>query len=504
MVELVIRPLLEFNRRMKRHTLTLLLIVLLPLVLLAEARPTNYSLILTHVTIIDMTGSLPRPDMTVVITGNRIAGLGRSGEIQLPQSARVVDTSGKYLIPGLWDMHAHTVYDRATDVERTLLPLFVANGITGIRDMGSTISIEQINRWRRSAADGNLMAPRIIVGQQVDGIGGPKVSYVYRVTNESEARTAVHRIKREGFDFAKVYGRLSREMYFAVAEEAKRESIPFAGHVPPSVSLCEASNAGQKSIEHLYDILTDASTDEARLRRTWVEREARVLALNGRAMPPELEEQEFSLLAEAMNTYSEEKAARLFALLARNGTYECPTLVIHHTWGSLAAPTLLNDTRRRYVPVRQRRSVNLYLDAARTWSADRKSFVNRLYQTRLRLVGAMSRAGVDIIAGTDTADGYPVAGFSLHDELGLYVQAGLTPMEALRTATYNPAKYFGMLDSLGTIEQGKIADLLLLDANPLDDIANTMRIDAVVLNGRLLPREVLQRMLAAIEAAANR
>jgi imidazolonepropionase-like amidohydrolase len=205
-----------------------------------------------------------------------------------------------------------------------------------------------------------------------------------------------------------------------------------------------------------------------------------------------------------MNTYSEKKAARLFSLLARNGTYECPTLVIHHTWGSLAAPTLLNDPRLRYVPVRQRRSVNLYLDAARTWSAERKAFVNSLYQRRLRLVSAMSRAGVDIIAGTDTAHGYPVAGFSLHDELGLYVQAGLSPMEALRTATYNPAKYFGTLDSLGTIEQGKIADLLLLDANPLENISNTQRISAVILNGRYLPKETLQKMLAAVEAAANK
>lgn len=450
-----------------------------------------------------MTGSAPKPDVSVVVTGNRIAALGKAGEVSVPEDARVVDATGKFLIPGLWDMHAHTVYDKAGDVERTLLPLFVVNGVTGIRNMGSSVALEQLKRWRRSAVDGNLLAPRVVIGQQVDGVGGPEVSFVYRVKNESEARAAVRRIKREGFDFVKVYGRLSREMYFAVAEEARRQGVPFAGHVPPSVSLSEASDAGQKSIEHLYDILTDASTDEARLRKAWVEREAKILALNGRAVPPELEEQEFSLLAEALDTYSEEKAARLFALLARNGTYECPTLVIHRTWASLAAPALLDDPRLRYVPVRQRRSVGPYLDAARAWSSERKAFVERLYQARLRLVGAMRRAGVEFLAGTDTAYGYPVAGFALHDELGLYVQAGMTPMEALRTATYNPARYLGLLDSLGTVEQGKIADLLLLDANPLENITNTQRINAVILDGRYLPKETLERALASVEATAN-
>jgi imidazolonepropionase-like amidohydrolase len=487
-----------------RNILALLLSILFSVATAAQSIPATQSLVLTHVTIIDMTGSAPKPDMTVVITGNRIAALGKSGEIPAPPNARVVDASGKFLIPGLWDMHAHTTYARASDVEKTFLPLLVANGVTGIRNMGSTISLEQINRWRRSAAEGNLLAPRIVIGQQIDGVGAPNVSSVYRVKSESEARAAVQRIKREGFDFVKVYSRLSREMYFAVAEEARQQGIPFAGHVPASITLFEASNAGQKSIEHMYDLLTETSTDEARLRKAWVEREARILALKGKPMPPELEEQEFTLLAEALDTYSEEKAARLFAVLARNVTYECPTIVIHRTWGSLAAPTLLNDPRLRYVPVKQRGSVNFYLDAARTWSAERKSFVNRLYQTRLKLILAMRRAGVEIIAGTDTAYGYPVAGFALHDELELYVQAGLTPMEALRTATYNPAKYFGQLDSLGTIEPGKFADLVLLDANPLESIANTQRINAVVLNGRFLPREVLQSIFVAVEAAANK
>ena len=486
-----------------RTTRALLLAILFSASIVAQTKPATKSLVLTHVGVITMTGAPLQPDMSVVITGNRISALGKNGEISVPQDAQIVDATGKFLIPGLWDMHVHTIYEKTSDVERALLPLFVANGITGIRNMGSPVSLSQINRWRKKAADENLIAPRFFIGQQVDGPGGPDVSFVYRVRNESEARTAVRRIKHEGFDFVKVYGRLSRETYFAVADEARQQSIPFAGHVPPSVSLYEASDAGQKSIEHMYDLLTDASTDEERLRKAWVERETRILALRGETAPPDVEEQEFSLLAQALDTYSEEKAARLFTHLARNGTYECPTLVIHRTWSSLADPASFNDPHLRYVPVKQRRSVNFYLNPARVWSSERKAFIKRLYQARVKLVGAMHRAGVEFIAGTDTGDGYPVPGFALHDELGIYVQAGMTPMDALRTATYNPAKYFGLLGSFGTIEQGKIADLVLLDANPLENIMNTRRINAVILSGRYLRKETLQKMLASVEATAN-
>jgi amidohydrolase family protein len=486
------------------HLFALLLTILLPALLTARAHQANRQLVLIHVTVIDMTGAPPKSDQTVIIAGNRIAALGKDGEMSVPPGSQVIDATGKFLIPGLWDMHTHTVYARADDTERTLLPLLVANGITGIRNMGSINSLEQINNWRNSAADWKLAAPRIIIGQQVDGFGGDNVSFVYRVKGASDARTAVRRIKREGFDFVKVYGRLSRDEYFAVADEAKRLNISIAGHVPTAVNNGEASDIGQKSIEHLEGMLFSVSLDESRIRREWLEYEAKTIALNGKPATSELELQQFNLITQAINTYSAEKAVSLYKTFVLNETYHCPTLVIHRAWGSLSNPGFFNDASLRYVPKRQRQSVNTYLDASRSWSMERKAVAERLYKYRLRMVGEMNRAGVKLLAGTDTAYGYPVAGFGLHDELALFVQAGLSTMEALQTATINPAKFFGRETELGTIEKGKLADLILLDANPLEDISNTKKINAVVLNGRVLDRNALDKVLIEIEAAANK
>jgi Amidohydrolase family len=324
------------------------------------------------------------------------------------------------------------------------------------------------------------------------------------VKGASDARAAVRRVKREGFDFVKVYGRLSRADYFTVADEARRLNISFAGHVPTSVNNAEASGAGQKSIEHLEGMLFSVSSDESRIRREWLEYEAKIIALKGKPAPPELEVQQFRLITEGIDTYNAEKAASLYKTFVLNETYQCPTLVIHRAWGSLSNPAFFNDALLRYVSKRQRQSVNLYLEPARSWSMERKAIVERLYKYRLRMVGEMNRAGVKLLAGTDTGNGYPVAGFALHDELALFVQAGLSPMEALQTATINPAKFFGRETELGTIEKGKLADLILLDANPLEDISNTKKINAVVFERAFTDRHALEKMLIEIAAAANK
>src|SRR5258705_6969090 len=214
---------------------------------LLPAQPRTSStqvLVFTHVTVIDATGAEPKPDMTVVIRDGRIAELGRSGKIRPPKGARVVDASGKFLIPGLWDMHVHEWNKEA------FFPLFIANGVTGVRDMFSPLP--QIKQWRADVAAGTTIGPHIVAaGIIVDGPNPPCAPCSIAVSNDAEGRKTVLQVKEMGSDFIKGYSTLPRDAYFAIADEAKRQNMVFAGHVSEFVSAAEASDAGQKSIDKL-------------------------------------------------------------------------------------------------------------------------------------------------------------------------------------------------------------------------------------------------------------
>ena len=488
-----------------RNLFAYVLVILLSASAIAQY-PASQSIVLTHVTVIDMTGASPKPNMTVVIMGNRITALGKSDEIPLPQNARVVDASGKFLIPGLWDMHVHLNYETVRQVEQSLFPLLVANGVTGVRDMWNLHDVEgmkQITNWRKRMAADEIIAPRLAaVGRGIDGPAGGN-AYI-RVKNESEARAAVRRIKREGYDFVKIYSNLSRESFFAIADETKKQNLPFAGHVPFTVGAVEASDAGMRSMEHLLETLTPASTMGAELKKAELELLKKISALNGKPLTAELEEEDRRIVERFIDTYSDEKAASLFARFAQNDTWQCPTLVSFQMSASVGNKDLFKDPRIKYVPLSVRAKDKQYLDAMLSWSEKEISMRKKFYKLRLRQLNAAHHAGVKFLAGTDATSTFPVHGFSLHDELALFVQAGLAPMEALQTATLNPAKFLGLTDSLGTVEKGKLADLVLLDANPLGDINNPKKIAAVIINGRYLRRETLDKMLADVEAAANR
>jgi imidazolonepropionase-like amidohydrolase len=315
------------------------------------------------------------------------------------------------------------------------------------------------------------------------------------VHNSAEGREAVRDLQRQGADFIKVYNRLRREAYFAIATEAKALGIPFAGHVPFSISAREASNAGQKSIEHLFNILFACSAQEDELMQL----KARSLASDDSTERRTLRH---NYLRAVLDSYSEQKAQALFALFARNGTWQTPTLVQRRAY-ALPDAALASDPRLQYIPRTMRWRFDAKQDARiQGRDAEGREIERRYYEMDAALIAPMRRAGVRFLAGTDSPDPYALPGFSLHDELAQLVTAGLTPLEALQAATSNAAEFLGLQESLGTITPGKLADLILLDADPLADIHNTRKISAVIVNGNYLPRSTLDKMLADTAAAA--
>lgn len=238
---------------MKRLSLWFLLFSLFgAAVPLSTRQPAPTLLAIIHVTVIDATGAEAAPDQTVIIKGDRISSMGKTGEVAIPNDASTVDASGKFLIPGLWDMHVHTLQEGRPEL---FFPLFIASGVTGVRDMGSPPhELRGIRRLREQIEEGKLLGPRIVAaGPLVDGPSPMFPELSIAVASETEARQVVNDLTSGGADFIKVYSLLTRDSYFAVADEARRRDIPFAGHGPESVSAAEASDAGQGSIEHQWD-----------------------------------------------------------------------------------------------------------------------------------------------------------------------------------------------------------------------------------------------------------
>jgi hypothetical protein len=473
----------------------LLLIVVLSVVATGQngsrAPETNESrtnpIYIAGVTVIDTKNGKELPDRTVIVAGDRITGVAKTKDARLPPGAKVVDGRGKFLIPGLWDMHVHTFAPERRD---TYFPLFLANGVTGVRDTGAWIPLPEIRQWREELANGQLLGPRIIgvAGPLVDGpgtkhirTGGPPndtgTSGSISVGNAREARAVVAHLQQQGADFIKIYDQLPREAFFAIADEARRRGMTFMGHVPFAVTMAEASNAGQRSMEHLGAAILECAP---KLRDELASGKEPLL-----------------LSERALEGCDPGRMTSLFALLAKNGTWQVPTLVVERF---TETPHPEQDPRLKYVirPIRDEWTVMLR-NVRRN-----PEFLHRVFLLKLQIVTAMRAQGVRFLAGTDTPS-FPgtIAGFALHDELQLLVRAGFTPAEALESATCDAAEFMGKQNDFGSVAPGKVADLVLLNANPLTDIRNTTSISAVFLMGEEFDRSALDAMLKKAEAAVT-
>jgi imidazolonepropionase-like amidohydrolase len=412
-----------------------------------------------RVTVVPMDRERLLKNWTVVVADGRIRDLGPSSAIKTPKGATLIDGRDKYLMPGLADMHAH-IWEEAE------LPLFLANGVTTIRNMfGGPIHL----RWKERIAAGDLVSPTIYTaGPIIDG--NPPVWPGAVVENRTQARETVTRQYAAGYDFLKAYSRLSREAYDAVIQEGAAQGLSVSGHVPDSVGLAAALRSGIKSIEHLsgYEVLAKKQ-----------------IGPGEEAIWARLDESQFAAVARET---------------AKSGTWNCPTLVLYQHRIAPGEPeflrTLIERPEMRYVSpetVRQWYPENNYLKSsspARAASSRGKGDI-----MRKKLVKALHDAGARLLLGTDCGNPFVVPGFSVHLELRNFVDAGLSPFEAIRAGTSGAAEFMNAGAEFGTVAKGSRADLILVEGNPLEDVSNVDKRAGVMIRGKWYSQAELQNQL---------
>lgn len=440
------------------------------------------------VTIVDVEQGKLLPHRTVLIEDGVITSVIQSKGAPTKSGADVIDAGGKFLIPGLWDMHTHITH---TDVD---FPLYIANGVLGIRSMGG--AQDQVFAWQAKLKDGSLFGPMAFVsGPILDGPHGPvqPASYGVRIGTAEEGRVEVDTLKSRGADFVKVYDGLSRDSYFAIAAEANKIRLPFAGHVPDDVTILEAVHAGQRSIEHEIEHRGESTAEQELMeRRRSQDFMAEAMKTGNYTLIPDGIAREGNVW---LKSFSQERADALYRALAQNRTYLCPTLVTGY-WVAYGDDVASKpDARQRFIDpktlVYWQPSMNM-LTKYRTPAYE--EWVKAKYTKLLKQIPRQQALGVQLLAGTDLTVPYTYPGSSVHDEIRLFASAGLTPLQALQTATRNPIQFFGLQSSLGSVDTGKQAELVLLDGNPLADLKNLDQIQAVITHGRILRKPELKAL----------
>jgi imidazolonepropionase-like amidohydrolase len=418
----------------------------------------------THVGVVDGSDSTARVDQTVIVRGTRITAVGPSRSTAVPSGTRVIDGRGRFLIPGLWDMHVHT----SVVGGRALLAMYVVNGVTGVRDMAG--DWDTLTTWRREIAAQRLVGPRIVAsGPYLEG-GDVPIPHILTRTPE-EGAAGVDSLVKLGVDFIKVHGQLTRPTYFAIARRAREKGIPFAGHVSQAVGSADASDSGQHSIEHMLGIPVPCTAAES-------------IALRPRYT-----------VQSAVGRCSSRDLASLYARFVRNDTWVTPTFTAAYEVAGWPNRVVPGDSLAHYLPASLVQFVAQIFPMPDSVPPGADSVGRAMFAKRLAQAATMRRAGVHILTGTDAPLRNSPPGFGLHEELALLVRGGMSAFDAIRAATIEPARYLGIQDSVGTISAGKVADLVLLGGNPLRDIRQTRRVIAVVANGRYIDAAERMRLL---------
>lgn len=438
--------------------------------------------LLKNVNIVDVENGKLLVNKHILITDSIITEIFDGKKQVKIKADTVIDGKGLFLMPGLWDMHTHIWNDVNT------FPLFIANGITGVRGMFEQMS--NVNTWRANAATGKKEGPQLFVAGPI--VDGPKPVWPNSVAvkDAATARKAVDSLKNKlKVDFIKVYSLLSRESYFAIADECKKQNISFAGHVPNELTILEAAIAGQKTQEHLYGFI-EAAGDSAEYWYNYQQGKIKDSNFSSRAKRKEF----------LFRTYNEEKLKSILQQIKKTDTWICPTLTVNHGIANINDTNLLNDSRMSYMGKFMRDFWDYRKDFRfKSWTEKDFAQSKQESQLKLKIIKLIHEAGIPILAGTDIPNPHCYPGFSLHTELAWLVKAGLTPAEALKTATINPAKFMNISHHQGTVAKNKIANLVLLKKNPLEDINNTTSIELVIQRGKIFTSAHIQLLLDGVK-----
>ena len=435
-------------------------------------------------------------NMTLIIHEDKILRIAKTVDLALSPENNIIDGTGKFLIPGLWDAHVHFAY--IEELAPSMFDLFLGYGITSVRDTGGRIDF--IKKWQVAAQDKPTEAPRVMIaGPLIDGMPNvydgstPAVPPLSVGTGSvAEAIDLVDRLDSIGVDLIKAYEMLSPEQFSAITERAKAKGLKVTGHVPLSMDVVAASNAGLNSMEHLRNLELSTASNAEELYNERKKLLAEQKNLPGSELRSKIHDLQRTV---AYDNQDAAKAEEVLNVLAKNQTWQIPTLALNT--GAVrryfSRPDWVESFRFLPKPIQSRWSEAATAFAETTIANEKRT------EWTMKMVDQINQAEIDIMAGTDTPIFFLTPGLSLHEELAVLVEAGLSPIEAIESATLNPARYFDMENELGLVKEGYLADLILLDANPLSDIQNTKKINLVVRNGKVYSREDLDTIFERLE-----
>jgi imidazolonepropionase-like amidohydrolase len=474
---------------MSRHFFSLLLSLLL---VNATAQKKKVDVLIQAATIIDVEHGKLIPGKTIAIKGSNIVAVVNNQAADSFEAANTIDAKGKYIMPGLWDMHMHFGGgDTLIEENKNLLMLYLANGITSVRDCAADIS-PSVLQWRKAINAGSLKGPTIYTaGPKLEGYKSIWAGDI-EVDNRAELNKAIDSLQKISVDFVKITDNTMKPaLYLEALTETRKRRFQITGHIPAALTLTQVSNAGLSAIEHIGYLLRAGNNDEA--------------GYSTKIASGQFTARDYNKIL--LQNFDTAAAMKVYRQLAKNGTAVVPTLSISYTVAYLDQNDHNNDDYLQYIGKGLRNTYNWRVERAAKDSADAIQFRHELFERSAGLLRLLQKAGVKIIAGTDAGylNSFDYPGLSLHKELALMVKYGLTPLQALQASVINGPAFFKRGAVYGSIAAGKMADLLLLDENPLQNITATEKINTVIVKGDVYNRQRLDELLQEVKrrAASN-